>query len=573
MRKFSVTILGIITVQLIFGTLASSEDYRLSEEKIILFRDIARQWLEVINSEKNPCEDFYDYVCSEENFPRNEYTTFTTKLRDVLNEKPEIITKAEEKYLKYSNCNEFIIKDEIKSFIETFKFENSIGSWPGFEERWDDSKFNFSLAIAEMSSYNHPVIFKQVLDYDDNLIPTLQIEMQSQIIPIEDNKVEIKKYFEDLGVKNPDDVLTDGALFQKIYNEVVESLESFTDKRMNFSELKDLIPEIDWDKQIEMIYGEKLPNDHSVLVNSYKELQKICSAIAKLSPKVIANYFFFEFAYDIRYEMYPQAKRFFKPVVKQALMKHIYDKQTREMVKGMYLTTLKVLQDQNVYRNFERKYNSSVQIAKLSREDIFELSNEEELENEFKDVSTNNNECLENYHRLQKISNKLSGKEFFNREYSLTTKVANVIDDDLVDLIPFFLREPSPFMFGQILYSMMSTLLTFSYTHLKTIHPPTENCFADGDNIEIVLASQLILKAFVEWTKDYPHFVQEENKILQEYDLTVEKLLAIWTAKMSCGKEIQFPVVPGFANSLEFSQIYNCTAGSKMNRPQKCSFV
>ncbi|KAG8179469.1 hypothetical protein JTE90_021033 [Oedothorax gibbosus] len=163
-------IITIVTLGLCIGFIATSKSKVRNESNVCFSPDCISTAADLLSSmdfEKQPCKDFYSFVCGnwvKNNYLVGEITTQFTKINNIISEKIKDI-------LDSSNTNESDHATKTKQFYDAcmdMKTRNkngmkvlvddlkSFGGWPLIDPEWKAGDFNWSDVLIELHQRGYP---------------------------------------------------------------------------------------------------------------------------------------------------------------------------------------------------------------------------------------------------------------------------------------------------------------------------------------------------------------------------------------------------------------------------------
>lgn len=134
----------------------------------------------MINPEKNPCQDFYSYVCDRFQFPKNETETI---LKEILFEQTKVNDTTSLRLQKqfYRSCNDLnaIDNNNDTTFVNLIA---KLGGWPVVTgNNWNESAFDFAEFMVNLREVGFQYDWFLDISVYSNLGENIILEVNSQL--------------------------------------------------------------------------------------------------------------------------------------------------------------------------------------------------------------------------------------------------------------------------------------------------------------------------------------------------------------------------------------------------------
>lgn len=220
------------------------------------------------------------------------------------------------KYLYQSCMNSIIL--EARKLEPLNELLNSLGGWPVLDgDKWDASKFNWLELAAKLRLYNNDVFLMQwvgpdikhshenVIQFDQNSLglPTRDYFIKSTNIVYLEAYQEFAKQVIFLCGANENDSSKTADEIVKFEIELAKIMASPQDRmnvtqlyrRMTIASLYDYVPEIDWQRYLEIVLEQKIDRNEMVVMFALNFMQDVVMLIDNTEPRIVANYMLWKF--------------------------------------------------------------------------------------------------------------------------------------------------------------------------------------------------------------------------------------------------------------------------------------
>lgn len=287
----------------------------------------------------DPCQDFYQYACGnwgkKNPIPKDKtaYDTFEMLrgnlddvLRKLLEEQPnatynftsdnwqnDAIMKAKDFF--HSCMNYEILKQRAE--LPLLELLEQLGGWPMLQPDWDSSQFDWVLLMAQLRLYNNDILISEwvgpdiknsdeyIIQFDQTTLglPSRDYYLQPSSSPyLEAYKNHLIKIATLLGAPLDDAIHQAEELIKfeirlARITSAPEQRQNVSElyQKMSISELRQLVPQIDWVQYLNMVLARPVNASEPVVVFALNYIQDLVILLRKTPSRVIANYLLWRF--------------------------------------------------------------------------------------------------------------------------------------------------------------------------------------------------------------------------------------------------------------------------------------
>ncbi|XP_055336820.1 membrane metallo-endopeptidase-like 1 [Paramacrobiotus metropolitanus] len=287
--------------------------------------EIAATLLQSMDLRKDPCEDFYSYVCGnwDKNNPipddKSSYDTFT-KMRDHLDvivrgllERPIAASdsKASAKAKKlYQSCvNEEII--ERRGSEPLLRFLQDLGGWPVIDQQWNASGFHLEETIGRLRNMHNDILISLWIGPDgkNSSWNVLQIDQAEFGMPTREYFLDSNQLYRlaYLGLMTSIAELLAMARTRAmtdmeeilLFEVKLANISIAQEHRRNFSaiyekltirEMEAQVPQIKWRRYFEVVLNRSVSPNESLVVYAKDYFVRLGQLLDKTPTRTLANY-------------------------------------------------------------------------------------------------------------------------------------------------------------------------------------------------------------------------------------------------------------------------------------------
>ncbi|PSN53055.1 hypothetical protein C0J52_03948 [Blattella germanica] len=424
----------------------------------------AMMMMSYMDENTDPCQDFYQYACGnwgEKNpIPKDKaaYDTFEMLrenldivLKELLEEKTNSIWDLDFESVKndailkarhlYQSCMNYEILEE-RAEKPLVNLLDELGGWPMIRSEWDDAQFDWTLLMAQLRLYNNDILIAQWVgpDIKNSDEYVIQFDQTSLGLPTRDYFLQPSniKYLE--AYKNyliKVSTLLGAPLFNatKQAEEIVDfetklaKITSSPDERRNVSELyqrmtvgelKQYIPQIDWNQYLSIILARPVNFSEPVVIFALDYIQDLVTLIGKTPSRTVANYLLWRF---IRHRVNNLDDRF-----QDAKQKFYYILFGREQSPSRWKNCVvqTILMTEEIMQSFQELLIGTTWIDKETKELAAQKVDAMSLRIGYPDYILNSELLNERYENLE-----IHPEKFFENTLNILKHVARVEQDHL----------------------------------------------------------------------------------------------------------------------------------------------
>ncbi|XP_024086254.1 uncharacterized protein LOC106668396 [Cimex lectularius] len=301
------------------------------EDKEIVRHNQAKLMQMYMDTTVDPCEDFYQFACGRwpklNPIPKDKgtYDTFEilresldNYLKNLLEQpispnEPAAYTKAKN---LYKSCINYEILEE-RGAQPLLDLIDSLGGWPLLNKDWKSSNFDWIWLTGQLRRYNNDLLIAQWVgpDIKNSNEYIIHIDQTTLGLPTRDyylqpaNAVYLEAY------KNY--FVKIATLLGADYNKVTQAAEEVIqfeidlakitiapDERRNLSELyqrmtvgelRNFIPQVDWQRYLSIVFNRPCNSTEHVVVFAVRYIENLVALMGKTDTRTIANYLLWRF--------------------------------------------------------------------------------------------------------------------------------------------------------------------------------------------------------------------------------------------------------------------------------------
>lgn len=231
--------------------------------------------------------------------------------RSRIAQKPQENAEQKAKFLYQSCMNSEIL--ERRKLEPLYSLLEQLGGWPVLDgDKWDASKFNWILLSAKLRLYNNDVFLMQWVgpDIKNSELNVIQFDQNSLGLPTRDyfikssNIVYLEAYKEfakqvillcganeSASAKTADEIVKFEIELAKIMASPQDRMNvTQLYRRMSIASLYDYVPEIDWQRYLEIVLEQPIDRNEVVVMFALNFMQDVVQLINITDPKTVANY-------------------------------------------------------------------------------------------------------------------------------------------------------------------------------------------------------------------------------------------------------------------------------------------
>lgn len=270
-----------------------------------------------IVSDSNAVMDTTEIPSSESVDSPNSIEVNVIKRSEIVEKIDTIICAEQKAKFLYKSCmnSEILEKRKLEPLYELLE---SLGGWPVLDgDKWNASKFNWLELAAKLRLYNNDVFIMQwvgpdIKNSDENII---QFDQNSLGLPTRDyfiksaNSLYLDAYREfakqviRLCGASENESAQAAADIVKFEIELAKIMASPQDRvnvtqlyrRMTVGTLYDYVPDIDWQRYLEIILEQKIERNEVIVMFALNYMQDLVLLLDNTEPRTIANYMLWKF--------------------------------------------------------------------------------------------------------------------------------------------------------------------------------------------------------------------------------------------------------------------------------------
>lgn len=230
---------------------------------------------------------------------------------------PKIINAEQKAKYFYKSCMNAELLEK-RNLEPLFKLLESLGGWPVLEgKKWNESTFDWLELAAKLRLYNNDVFLMQwvgpdiknsvenIIQFDQTSLglPTRDYFIQASNIAYLDAYQEFAKQVIFLCGASENDSAQTAEEIIKFETELALIMSS-PEERMNVSQLYrritiealiERVPEIDWQKYLDIVFEEKIQRNETVVMFAMNFMLELVQLLNHSNKRIIANYMMWKF--------------------------------------------------------------------------------------------------------------------------------------------------------------------------------------------------------------------------------------------------------------------------------------